>query len=133
MSRHAMTLALLVSFGTALGQGVETAGWIEDLDFLAKELPQRHKNAFFKQSKEDFERRTAELRAKIAQLSEQQIVAELRRLVASVGDGHTSVLVGAGGTEKLASRVLPAAFIWLEDGIFAAALPSEHAALLGRK
>lgn len=65
--------------------------WKKDLQYLAKELPRRHKNAFHRVSKEQFERAVAELDAAIPSLEEHEILVGLRRIVAMVGDAHTAL------------------------------------------
>jgi hypothetical protein len=65
--------------------------WREDLKFLARELPRRHKNAFHTISKEQFEKAAAELDAAIPSLQEHEILTGLRRIAAMVGDAHTAL------------------------------------------
>jgi hypothetical protein len=65
--------------------------WQKDLQYLAKELPQRHKNAFHTVGKEQFERAVAELNSAIPSLQEYEILVGLRRIVAMVGDAHTAL------------------------------------------
>jgi len=65
--------------------------WRKDLNYLATELPRRHKNAFHTVSKERFEHAVAELNAAIPSLQEHEILVGLRRIVALIGDAHTAV------------------------------------------
>ncbi len=65
--------------------------WQKDLQYLAKELPRRHKNAFHTVSKEQFERAVAEFDAAIPSLQEHEILVGLRRITAMVGDAHTAL------------------------------------------
>lgn len=65
--------------------------WQRDLQYLAKELQQRHKNAFHTVGKEQFERAVAELNSAIPSLQEYEILVGLRRIVAMVGDAHTAL------------------------------------------
>ncbi|HLM60353.1 MAG TPA: hypothetical protein VK308_06100, partial [Pyrinomonadaceae bacterium] len=65
--------------------------WHEDLQYLAKELPRRHKNAFHTVSKEQFEKAVKELDAAIPSLQEYEILVALRRVIALVGDAHTAL------------------------------------------
>jgi len=65
--------------------------WRQDLQYLAKELPRRHKNAFHTVSKEQFERAVAELDAAIPALQEHEILVGLRRIAAMIGDAHTAL------------------------------------------
>jgi C-terminal processing protease CtpA/Prc len=65
--------------------------WQKDLQYLAKELPARHKNAFHTVTREQFERAVAELNSAIPTLQEHEILVGLRRIVALVGDAHTAL------------------------------------------
>jgi hypothetical protein len=65
--------------------------WQADLRFLAEELPKRHKNAFHRISREQFEQSVARLQTKIPSLVDEEIILEMARIVASIGDGHTGL------------------------------------------
>ena len=65
--------------------------WAADLDLLVKELPARHKNLFFKITAEKYLADAAALKARIPELGRPQFLAGLARLVATVGDSHTSL------------------------------------------
>ncbi|HEY0079567.1 MAG TPA: hypothetical protein VGB73_13220 [Pyrinomonadaceae bacterium] len=65
--------------------------WREDLQYLARELPRRHKNAFHRVTREQFEQAVADLDFKIPSLRDSNIVMGMSRIVATVGDGHTSL------------------------------------------
>lgn len=80
--------------------------WREDLQYLARELPQRHKNAFHRISRSQFERAVAELDSQISTLQDSDIVMEMSRIVAMIGDGHTNL-----GWQGLFARV-PLRLFW---------------------
>ena len=65
--------------------------WRQDLQFLAKELPRRHKNAFHATPREAFDRAIADLDAAIPLLQEHEIIVGMTRIVAMVGDAHTAM------------------------------------------
>jgi len=65
--------------------------WREDLDFLARELPKRHKNAFHTVTKEQFTAEVTALREKAGEAGDDAMLVGLMRLTAMVGDGHTNV------------------------------------------
>ena len=65
--------------------------WREDLKYLARELPRRHKNSFHTVSREAFERAVAELDVAIPSLQETEIIVRLQQIVAMVGDAHTTL------------------------------------------
>jgi hypothetical protein len=68
---------------------LSTAQWRDDLQFIARELPKRHKNAFHFTSREAFEASVTELDRKLPQLDAAHIYVGLMRIVNSIGDGHT--------------------------------------------
>lgn len=63
----------------------------QDIEYYAKELPKRHINAFHTISKKDFEQEIAMLFAKVDYLTPVQVTAEIMRITARIGDGHTGV------------------------------------------
>jgi hypothetical protein len=68
-----------------------TEAWREDLHFLARELPQRHANAFHHTPRERFEAVVADLDRRLANLNADEIYVGLDRIANLVGDGHTFV------------------------------------------
>ena len=80
-----------VKSGQANTKSLTKEQWQKDLQYLAKKLPRRHKNAFHTVSKEQFERAVAELDAAIPSLREHEILVGLRRITAMVGDAHTAL------------------------------------------
>jgi len=67
------------------------ATWRADLDFFARELPKRHKNAFHAITREQFAAEVASLRARASQADDDEMIVGLMRIAAMVGDGHTRV------------------------------------------
>ncbi len=109
-----------------------TARWHEDIAFLASEFPARHKNAFFRLERKDWEARAAEIREKVGDLTDAQILVELRQMVALIGDGHSNIWQD-GESAIPAFRLYPVACAWLSDGLFPALLPRENVELIGQR
>jgi hypothetical protein len=65
--------------------------WHEDLQFLARELPKRHANAFHFTSRERFEAEVAALDHKLSQLNSDEIYVGMDRIANLIGDGHTYI------------------------------------------
>jgi len=63
--------------------------WKDDLNYLAEQLPNLHKNSFHSISKESFQEQVNILSKEIDKLNDDKIVVEMMRLVALTGDGHT--------------------------------------------
>lgn len=108
------------------------ARWREDLDFLAREFPARHKNAFFHCPRERWEGRVEEIRNRLAGMSDQECLAALRQLVAMIDDAHSNLWADKDSNIR-PSRLYPVACAWLSDGVYPAVLPREHEDLIGRR
>lgn len=89
---NALTLAVLLSLPSM------TAGqWRADIDYVARELPKRHKNAFHHITREQFAEKIAALRAKAAGGAHpNEMLVGLLQLTAAIGDGHTRVNLTPG-------------------------------------
>lgn len=99
--------------------------WRADLTFLANELPKRHVNLFFKLGEEEWRDGIAKIDGELSELPDYDVVIAMTKLVASVGDGHTSVQIGT------MRRPLPIEVAWFADGIHVIAAPKQHEAALG--
>jgi hypothetical protein len=69
--------------------------WQADIDFFARELPKRHKNAFHTVTRERFASEVAALREKAKRANDDEMIVGLMRITAMVGDGHTGVRLPA--------------------------------------
>lgn len=85
--------------------------WIEDIAILCKELPKRHKNLFFNISKSDFKRRAYELKSRVEDLEDMEIIVEISKIVAMAGYVHTAVSMPV-------YNLCPLEFYWFSDGIY---------------
>ncbi len=86
--------------------------WFEVLDFLQNELPKRHKSLYFKISEAEYRDLIQSLRNKLNHLENPVIKAEIAKIVASVGDAHTSIDIPV-------YYLCPLEFYWFSDGIYA--------------
>ncbi|HDT14560.1 MAG TPA: peptidase S41 [Candidatus Aminicenantes bacterium] len=102
---------------------LEQAQWAEDLDLLAKELPARHKNLFFKITEEEFRAGVDDLKGRIPKLDRTGFLLDLARLVASIGDSHTSLTI-------MPQKAFPLKLYWFEEGICVVDTTPECAELL---
>ncbi len=100
-------------------QANDAKQWIEDIDYLAKQLPREHKNLFANLKKTVFEQEIEELKQEIPNLSENEIVANISRIVAMVGDAHTTLGLNV-------TRAYPLSFYWFEEGIYLAYATAEY-------
>ena len=80
------------------------AGWRSDLNFLLREAQRMHADPERPAFSARFETAAQELHEAIPQLSNDQVLAGMMRLLAILNDGHTAVY-GAGRDSTLEIRV----------------------------
>jgi hypothetical protein len=134
-------LYLLLLAAPAFSQGVKPAGaavekteaekWREDLSHMAREMESRHKNLFHTMTRGQFESAVRSLHERIPTLARHQIIVELARIVAMVGDGHTNV--SPTRDPKIGFRSLPVKLYLFKDGMFVRAAERGHAELVGAR
>jgi hypothetical protein len=130
------SLLLACTCAVCLGQepGATAAGrtdslWLGDLDFFARELPQVHKDLFFHISRAEFSAMVEDLRARIGELTDPEVVVGMMRILAAVGDSHT--LLGIDHT-ALFGR-LPMVAEWFPGGLYIVKTSPQLSAMLGRR
>ncbi len=109
----------------------EAERWREDLRFMAEEMPRLHRNLFHTVTRERFERAVKNLDERIPSLARHQIIVEMARIVAMVGDGHTNI--APTRDPKIAFRAYPVRLFLFSDGLFVRAAALEHADLVGAR
>ena len=100
--------------------------WLQDLDYLAHNLPRLHKNAFHTITRDEFSTAVQALRDDIDSLGDHQIIVRMTQIVASVGDGHTRL----GGWDF---GTFPLRFSRFPDGAFLLMASRPHADALGSR
>ncbi|GMQ62560.1 S41 family peptidase [Vallitalea maricola] len=101
--------------------------WRQDISYLAKNLKSRHKNLYHTISKNELGKETNLLLEKIPDLNNIGRVIGIKRLVAKIGDGHTTVI------ENMNVRYFPLKFMIFEDGIVVTNTTQEYKEILGTK
>ena len=104
--------------------------WRADLRHLAEELPRRHRNLFHMMTREQFERAVKRLDDRIPQLAPYEIMVEMARIVASVGDGHTRLNIL---DSKFGFRLYPIRLYLYRDGLFVQAATADYAQVVGAR
>src|SRR6266542_2638808 len=108
-----------------------TDKWREDLRFMAAEMPKDHKNLFHTMTREQFESAVRKLDGRIPSLARHQIIVEMARIVAMVGDGHTNI--APTRDPKIGFRTYPVKLYLFQDGLHVRAAAREHADLVGSR
>ena len=110
---------------------IEVRGWRQDLDYLAREMPAQHASLFHAMRQEQFDSALSRIRNRLPALARYQVVVELQRLAAMIGDGHSNVAPWRDTTA--AFHTLPVALYRFQDGYYVRAATREHADLLGAR
>ncbi|HEX8354261.1 MAG TPA: tetratricopeptide repeat protein [Pyrinomonadaceae bacterium] len=121
----------VVSPPAAAAEKTEAEKWRDDLNHMAREMESRHKNLFHTLSREQFESAVRNLHERIPALARHQIIVELARIAALVGDGHTNV--APTRDPKVGFHTLPVRLYLFKDGLFVRAAERGHAELLGAR
>ncbi|WP_035290547.1 peptidase S41 [Clostridium sp. KNHs214] len=85
--------------------------WKKDLSYLQKALPKKHVNLFFKISEEKFNEEINTLKNSVDNLNDDEIVNGIYKIIASVGDTHTSAY-------KKSLDMYPLQFYYFKEGIY---------------
>jgi tetratricopeptide (TPR) repeat protein len=142
---HLATLCLLFSlfFSTSIAHAqsgkltatvvdkTEAERWREDLRYMAEEMPKVHNNLFHTMTREQFDASVKSLDDRIPQLSRHQIIIEMARSVAMVGDGHTNI--APTRDPKIGFHALPIKLYLFKDGLFIRAAERSYAELVGAR
>jgi tetratricopeptide (TPR) repeat protein len=112
--------------------------WRFDLDVFAKRVEKVHHRPFANVSREAFLADVEALKARVSKLRDLQIVFELQRVLAKIGDGHTMIAPwrhraghAAPAASALAVGRLPVQLHLFTDGLFVRAAAPEVADAAG--
>src|SRR5262249_26838447 len=94
---------------------------------FAREMPRRHKNLYHAISREQFDRAVKQLDADIPSLASYQVIVRLAQITASVGDGHTRVLIPPY------FKRYPIALYWFGDSLRVVAAMKDYEKALGTR
>lgn len=98
---------------------------------MAGEMPKVHKNLFHTVTREQFESAVRKLDERIPSLARHQVIVEMARIVAMVGDGHTNI--APTRDPKIGFRAYPVRLYRFRDGLFIRAAARENADLVGAR
>lgn len=91
--------------------GDRNTKWKKDLSYLKEALPKKHVNLFFSNSEKRFDNDIDALKNSVDSLNDDEIVDGIYKVVASMGDTHTSVY-------KKALNIYPMQFYYFKEGIY---------------
>jgi hypothetical protein len=105
--------------------------WRQDLRYMAAQMAEWHRNLYHTISRPAFDSAVASLDTRIPTLRRHQVILELARIVALVGDGHTNI--APTRDPKIGFRSYPIALYFFSDGLYIRAADSAHAELVGAR
>ena len=123
---------MLVALSSAMFLEAQTgsvSGRMQDLSFVATQLPKLDAHFFAQLSPATFQGAVNTLQANIASLTDAQFYVGLAQLVAMAGDAHTNLYLStAPGFQQL-----PLHLRWLDDGVFVTSAGPEYMRALGTR
>jgi len=126
----AASLSASVAFAAPLDRA-QIRLWREDLALLRTEMPARHANLFHSMTRAQFDSALQAIDRALPSLARHQVIVELEKLDALVGDGHSNVSPWRDSTAQF--HELPIALYWFEDGLFVRAATVSQKALVGSR
>src|SRR5712671_2180140 len=121
---------LLVLSASAM-TSTETRAWQDDLRFMLKEMQRTHKNLYHSISVETLAAVVQTLNAKIPSLTRAEVIVEMARIVAAVGDGHTNIYPTRD--PEIGFHTLPVEFTFFGDKLYIRAVQQDQQSLLGAR
>ena len=124
-----ITFFLLITGITVAQTGHNRAGqWQEDIDFLLAKIEEIHPNPYRRISRDEFSEAAKAFKQKLPELSENQRLVGLMRLVSLLEDGHTNVYPYLPDKEY---AVFPFRMFKFQEGIFITVAPEDQKELVG--
>jgi hypothetical protein len=105
------------------------AQWQADVRFLGDELPRRHRNAFHRVKKEDFDATVKAVYDAVPSMTEDEIIVGLMKIVGKVRDGHTNLIA----RQYFRSGVYPVGFYLFSDGLYVRKAAPNYPEMVGGK
>jgi tetratricopeptide (TPR) repeat protein len=103
--------------------------WRSDVKFLGDELPRRHRNAFHRMKRYEYEAAVKNLYDAVPSLSEDEVVVGMMRVVAMVHDGHTQLIP----MQRFRSGIYPIRPFFFTDGLYIVKAAPKYADLVGTR
>jgi len=120
--------SLLFSRAAVSAESLTVQQWRQDLNTFVEQAPKVHKDLFHSVTREEFEAVVQGLSARIPTLSRNQIIVELARIVAKVGDGHSYIPLLE---PPVSFRRYPIKLYEFPDGVYVVAADPNYKTLVG--
>lgn len=116
---------------SAYAQSSKVENWKEDIRYLVDELEIRHANLYHTITQTAFKDSMDQLLSRLHELKEDQIIVELAKLTALIGDGHTGLFLPWGRGFDYSE--LPLELYYGDDGYFVLAARSDYKSIVGNR
>ena len=131
-----MTLTLVAGFlllqqAPVLLDTTVSRHWREDLAVLRTQAPAHHASLYHSMTRAQFDSALTSIEQRLPRMARSQVIVELQRLAALIGDGHSSV--GPWRDTATVFHELPVAFYAFDDGLRIRSATAAHADLLGSR
>jgi tetratricopeptide (TPR) repeat protein len=103
--------------------------WRFDLDYLARRVEQIHYAPFRHVSQRQFREAIRCLEGRVSGLQEYEVVLQIQRILARIGDGHTNIRWPSTGPQPMLNY--PLEFYWYSDGLFVSRAAGSAAQAVG--
>jgi hypothetical protein len=103
--------------------------WQQDVRYLGTQLVRLHVDAFHATNREAFEHGIAALEAAVPELSDTEIVLQMLRITASIGDAHTRAVPPS----SIPLDLYPLRLRWLKDGFYVTGADEPYQDAVGAK
>lgn len=107
------------------------ARWAADLDHFARRMEQVHWDLYANISQPELQRELSQLKARVAALEDHEVKTALQRIVARIGDGHTTVISGWHGHNP--ETTYPVDFYSYPEGIYVRAATPDYKDAVGKR
>lgn len=130
MKKTISVLILFIIIQTAYSQNERSTDWDADLDYLGKELSEKHYNFFTVKSEDYLLSELDAIKKESTNLDAFQVGLKTQQLIAQFGDSHTKL-----SFEQFIdrNRLLPLQLFWFGDGLYVIRTTQENKEILGGK
>ena len=118
------------------GSSLSSTQWLEDVEFLQKEILRLHPDPFYKNEEMDrkkFDQLFSNLRQNISIWNESKIVSQMTRIIGLINDGHTAVDPLANMASTFQFTYFPILLYYFPEGIYVVGTGDTNKHIVGKK
>ena len=103
------------------GSSLNSTQWLQDIDFLQKEIIRLHPDPFYKNDdldKQKFDNLFIRLRKNISDWDENRIITEITRIIGLMNDGHSAIDQFANPGSFYSFKFFPLFLYYFPEGLY---------------